>query len=199
MSEDLKTRIADLERQLEVEVAVRGRLVAIATRLNSTFELGELLQLIVDSAADLLDAETGSLMLVDEDTGDLIIEISADSTETGLVESRVPAGQGIAGWTARERQPVVVDDPASDPRFYKDLDAATGFETRNLLSVPLLVKDRCVGVLEVLNKRGEGPFTSGDVELATAFAGLAAIALDNASMYSRLANALVTARMSYRL
>ncbi len=77
--------------------------------------------------------------------------------------------------------------------------AAIGFETRNLLATPMLVKDRAIGVVEVINKRGADGFTDADVELAGALAGLAATAIDNAAMYGRLADAVVTARMSYRL
>lgn len=199
MAEDQAQQIADLQRQLDAEVSARKRLVKIATALNSTFQLDELLQLIVQSATDLLDAETGSLLLMEEDSGDLIIRIAAGSTEADVVGSRVPTGQGIAGWTAEHREPVVVTDPASDERFYGEVDAATGFETTGMLAVPLIVKERCIGVLEVLNKLGPDSFDDDDVELANAFAGMAALALDNAAMYAKLADAVVTARMSYRL
>ena len=93
----------------------------------------------------------------------------------------------------------VVENPreatrASSPR----MDEATGFETRNILALPLKVRDRTVGVVEVINKK-EGAFTEDDQELARALANQAAIAIDNAQLYAKLADAVVTSRMSYRL
>jgi phosphoserine phosphatase RsbU/P len=192
-------RVDDLERRLRAEVEVRKQLVDVAVRLSSTLNLEELLQLIMTSAADLLGAETSSLLLLDEDTNELVIEVATGDVGGQVVKRRVPAGAGIAGWTLSNRQPAVIHDPASDERFYKDVGEAVGFETRNLLAVPLLVKDRAVGVVEVINKKGDERFTERDVELANALASLAAVAVDNASLYAQLADAVVTARMSYRL
>ena len=201
MAEDTATadRLAELERRLAAEVAVRQRLVEVATSLASTLNLDELLDLVMRSAAELLDAETSSLLLLEEATGELTIEVATGGTAEDVVKQRVPRGEGVAGWALEHRAPAVIDDPASDDRFYGDVAAAIGFETRNLLATPLLVKDRAIGVVEVINKRGADGFTDADVELAGALAGLAATAIDNASMYGRLADAVVTARMSYRL
>ncbi len=195
----LEVRIAELEQQLADEAAMRQRLVQVATSLSSTLNIDELLQLVMDTASDLLSAETSSLMLVDQETGELVIEVATGDVAADVVKRRVPAGKGIAGWTLERRQPLVVNDPTSDERFYQDVGDAVGFETRNLLAVPLTVKDRPIGVVEVINKRGGATFDDRDVELAAAVASLAAVALDNATLYARLADAVVTARMSYRL
>lgn len=201
MTEDttLAARVDELERQLAAEVEIRDRLVAIATQLNSTFNLDELLELVLSAATDLLEAEAGSLMIVDQAKGDLIIELTSGGSDTDVVGSRIPPGQGIAGWALEHREPVLVDDPDSDPRFFRDVDEATGFTTTDILAVPMLAWDRPVGVLELINHLGEGAFTQNDVHLATAFAGIAAIAIDNAALYAKLTDAVMTARMSYRL
>lgn len=195
----LHERVAELERRLELEAQARTQLIDVAMKLSSTLNLTELLQLIMSSAAHLLHAETSSLLLVDEETDELIIEVATGAIGGEVVQRRIPAGAGIAGWTLRHREPAVIDDPASDERFYRDVSAAVGFETDNLLAVPLLLKDRAIGVVEVINKRGTTGFTDQDVELATALASLAAIAVDNANLYAQLADAVVAARMSYRL
>jgi GAF domain-containing protein len=78
------------------------------------------------------------------------------------------------------------------------MDQAIQFETRNMVAVPLTVRDQTIGVVEVINKR-EGAFTDKDLELAGALANQAAIAIDNARLYARLADAVVASRMSYRL
>lgn len=192
-------RIEDLEGRLATETQIRAQLVDLAVRLNSTLNLDELLQLIMASAADLLDAETSSLMLLEEESDELVIEVATGDVGDSVAKTRIPAGAGIAGWTLANRQAAVIDDPESDDRFFSDVAEAVGFETRNLIAVPLLAKDRAVGVVEVINKRDPGGFTSRDVEVAQALAALAAIAIDNASLYAQLADAVVTARMSYRL
>jgi GAF domain-containing protein len=110
----------------------------------------------------------------------------------------VSAGEGIAGWVAANDETAVVEDPASDPRFYHGVDERTGFETRNLIAAPMRTRERVIGVVEIINKRS-GPFVDRDVEVASALAGQAGIAIDNARLYSRLAEAIVASRLSYRL
>ena len=95
-------------------------------------------------------------------------------------------------------EPLIVDDPREDPRFYSDIDAKTGFETRNLLAVPMRTKER-------VDRRDRGDqqaraaaSTSAIAKLASALANQAAIAIDNARLYARLADAVVTSRLSYR-
>ncbi len=194
-----ETQVAELEMRLREEVAARKRLVDVALELSSTLDGKKLLQLIMALAAELLDAETSSLILVDWDTSELVIEVATGAVGRRAVRQRIPIGVGIAGWTLANRQVAIVDAPASDERFFSDVGESIDFETRNLLAVPLLVKDHAIGVVEVINKRNGQRFTERDAELARAFAGLAAVAVDNANIYSELADAVVTARMSYRL
>ncbi|MGZ4690811.1 MAG: GAF domain-containing protein [Acidimicrobiia bacterium] len=175
------------------------RLIELATMLNSTLKLDELLAKIISAATELMGAESSSLLLADPDTEDLTFTVVDGETATQLSDQKVPAGQGIAGWALQHRQAVVVDDPATDSRFYTGVDTASGLATRNLVAIPLLVKDRPIGVIEIINKVGDGGFTDEDVEIGNALTSFAAVALDNASMYARLADAVVTARLSYRL
>ena len=180
------------------EVGALKRIIEITGLLNSTLNVDELLQLIMSSAAELLDAETSSLLLVDEETGDLVVNVATGEPGERIAQQRVPAGHGIAGWVLEHDEATVVDDPRKDARFFAGMDQASGFETRNLLALPLRVRDRTIGVVEVINKR-EGKFSDSDTELAGALANQAAIAIDNARLYARLADAVVTSRMSYRL
>lgn len=180
------------------EVTALRRIIEITEALNSTLNLDELLGLIMSSAAELLDAETSSLLLLDEEAGDLVIHVATGAPGEQVEQQRVPAGQGIAGWVLDKGETTVVDDPKKDERFYKAMDEATGFETRNILALPLKVRDKTIGVVEVINKRA-GAFDQQDQDLAGALANQAAIAIDNARLYAKLADAVVTSRMSYRL
>ncbi len=189
---------AELRRRLDEEVGRLNRLVEITGLLNSTLKLEDLLGLIMSSATELLDAETSSLFLLDETSGELTAEIATGEPGQAVAKQRVPAGSGVAGWVVANGEPAVVDDPRNDPRFYSDIDAKTGFETRNILAVPMQTKERVIGAIEVLNRRS-GSFGERDLQMASALAGQAAIAIDNARLYARLADAVVTSRMSYRL
>ena len=180
------------------ELQALRRIIEITGLLNSTLNLDELLRLIMSSAAELLRAETSSLLLLDEDAGDLIIHVATGESGEQVAQQRVPAGKGIAGWVLEQGEAAVVENPKDDPRFFPGMDEATGFETRNILALPLKVRERTVGVVEVINKH-EGGFTDTDRELAAALANQAAIAIDNAQLYAKLADAVVTSRMSYRL
>jgi GAF domain-containing protein len=180
------------------EVGALKRIIEITALLNSTLNLDELLQLIMSSASELLGAETSSLLLLDEDSGDLVINVATGEPGAQVAQQRVPAGQGIAGWVMEHGEATIVGDAKADPRFYSGMDQAIGFETKNVLALPLRVRDQTIGVVEVINKR-DGAFDEHDQELAGALANQAAIAIDNARLYARLADAVVSSRMSYRL
>lgn len=188
--------ITALKAQLEREVTLRRRLVDIARKLTSTLSHDELIGLIIDDAVELLGAETASVLEVDEETGELVISFASGGVAERITSMRVPQGQGIAGWVLANKATAVVNKPEEDDRFYTGVDDTTGFETVNMLAVPLLTRERTVGVLEVINKAPG--FTEEDTALAEALGALAAIALENAGTYQRLAEAIVTARMSYR-
>jgi GAF domain-containing protein len=192
-------RVEDLERELVEERRARQALVETSVRLNSLLNLPELLQTIMTSAADLLGAETSSLMLLDEETNELTFEVATGEAGQEVKQLRVPADQGIAGWVLQHREPAVVGDVATDSRFYGQIDQSSGFQTRSMLAVPLTIRDRTIGVVEVINKQGDAEFDARDQDIATALAAQAAVAIDNARLYQKLADALVESRMSYRL
>ena len=196
---ELQQQIEELQRQLQEEVGTLNQLIQVTTQLNSTLNLNALLQLIMTSAAELLHAETSSLMLVDEETQELTFEVATGEPGEEVVKYRVPPGQGIAGWVVENAKPLVIDNPSEDSRFYGTIDKSIGFETRDILAVPLIVKDRVIGVVEVINKKDAPGFSQKDLELAVALTNQASVAIDNTRMYARLADAVVTSRLSYRL
>lgn len=180
----------------ETDAATLERLLEISSLLNSTLKLDELLGEIMSSATELTGAETSSLLLLDEEGGELTVEIATGAPGEAVMRQQVPAGEGIAGWVVENGESVVVDDPKSDERFYGGIDEKTGFETKNMLAVPMKTKDRTIGVIEVINK-SDGSFDERDEKVTTALANQAAIAIENARLYARLADAVVTARTSY--
>ena len=184
--------------ETDTDAATLERLLEISSLLTSTLELDELLRTIMSSASELTGAETSSLLLLDEDAGELTVEVATGAPGEAVMRQRVPAGEGIAGWVVQHGEPLNVPDPRSDDRFYAGIDEKTGFETRNILAVPMATRERTIGVIEVINKR-DGSFDDRDAKVATALANHAAIAVENARLYARLADAVVASRMSYRL
>jgi GAF domain-containing protein len=181
----------------DTDAATLERLLEISSLLNSTLELDALLATIMSSATELTGAETSSLLLLDEEAGELTVEVATGAPGEAVAREHVPAGQGIAGWVVEHGEPLIVADPKSDDRFYGGIDEKTGFETKNILAVPMTTKNGTIGVIEAINKSG-GSFDERDQRVVTALANHAAIAVENARLYARLADAVVASRMSYR-
>ncbi len=146
--------------------------------LSRELDLTRLLQIIMDRASRLLNADRSSLFVVDEERGELWSKI-AQGLE--VREIRVPIGQGIAGRVAATGERVNLGDAYDDPRFNRDVDRRTGYRTRGILCAPVRdVGGRVVAVLQLLNRRDGAPFDADDERLLDAFVGQVAIALRNA-------------------
>jgi len=156
--------------------------------LASTLDLNRLLDLTVQKAVDLLQAEAGSLLLVDEESGDLVFQVAVGVPD--LTGTRLTAGAGIAGRVVRENRPVRVDDVRQDEHWYPGVDRRSHFVTRSLLCAPLTARGTVIGVLEVLNRRDGRPFDEDDERLLTAFAAQAAVAIQNARLFAMTDQAL---------
>ena len=154
----------------------------VARTLASTLQLDEVLTRIMEQVEGMLDAEAGSLLLTDTSTGDLIFQIALGDKANEIKPFRVPRGQGIAGQVAESGEPLMVADLRQDERHFKKLDQQVDFSTRNILAVPLVLHDRVIGVLEVMNKRS-GNFNQHDLKLLSSIASYAAIAIDNARLH----------------
>ena len=153
------------------------RLIEATKTVNSALDLDALLDLILDTATRSIDADRGTLYLVDEEKGELW---SKAFQGTSMVEIRLPIGKGLAGHVAKTGETVNIADAYKDPRFNPEIDRKSGYKTRNVLCMPLRNKDtRIVGVFQFLNKR-EGAFGSDDESFIDALSVHAAIALENA-------------------
>ncbi|MCD6291134.1 MAG: GAF domain-containing sensor histidine kinase [Anaerolineae bacterium] len=158
----------------------------IGQKLTSSLDLREVLHETTALAASVLDADASTLMLVDEKTQELVFEIPIGAAGGVLQQQRIPITQGIAGWVATHGEPVICNDTGHDERFDSQVDAKTGYSTRSVLCVPLQVKGRIIGVLEVLNKRQPEGFNQQDMEWLSTLGVQAAIAIENARLYEDL-------------
>ncbi len=160
--------------------------IAFSKALSSTLDQGKLLDIIIEAAKTLTQAEASSLLLMDETSQCLHFAHATGQVSDELMKLSVPMGQGIAGWVARERQPQIVNQADKDSRWYPGIDRKTKFTTRSILCVPLLVGDKTVGVIEVINKLGGEVFNIQDQELLVKIADMAGQVLDNAGRFQKL-------------
>jgi GAF domain-containing protein len=154
------------------------RAAVAAGVLGSEDQYRALLQSIVDVARAIFRAKASSILLLDEEADELVFEAAADEASEGLIGKRFPSSTGIAGFVLVSRQPLVIEDVLTDPRFSRETAESTGFVPRGLMAVPLLHEERVLGVLEVLDRPQDTRFTLAEMELLGLFASQAAIALD---------------------
>jgi len=138
----------------------------------------ELLRATVDVARAIFRAKASSIFLLDTETDELVFEAVAGEGARSLVGQRFPSSTGVAGWVLVTRQPLVVDDLTADTRFSQEAAESTGYVPKALMAVPLLVEDRALGVLEVLDRSSEQSFSLAEMNLLGLFANQAAVALD---------------------
>ncbi len=150
--------------------------------ISSTLHLPKLLEKIMDIAKTVMGAEACSVLLLDKATGELFFTVALGEKGEEVKEFRIKPGQGIAGWVLEHGEPLLIKDVKADGRFYKQVDDKTGFETNTMIAVPLFVKDKIVGVIEVINKVDRSYFNDGDMETLITMAGQIAVAVDNAAM-----------------
>lgn len=175
---------ARLLQETERRAKQLSTLNEITQQLTSTLEHEPLLKNILESAVQILDCEAGSLFMVDEQTDELIFTVAVGPVAPDLIGKRLPLGQGIVGQAVETRAPVVENNASESKGWSNTTDEETGFSTKALLAVPLQIKERVIGVVEVINKKDGLPFVDDDQNLLTAFAGQAAVAVENARLYT---------------
>ncbi len=149
---------------------------------NSTLDFDELLPRVFDRTLEILDAEAGSIWLRKGDA--LVCAIARGPVSTQIEGLELPMGAGIVGSVARTGEPELVADAREDSRFVHQVDEATGFETRSMVTAALKAKGETLGVLQVLNKRSDsGRFSESDLALVTGLASTAGLALRNAQLH----------------
>jgi GAF domain-containing protein len=146
--------------------------------VGSSEAFRSLLSAIVEVARSIFGAKASSILLLDEETGDLVFEAVVGEGEDSLRGTRFPAGKGIAGWVLTTRTPLVIEDVEQDPRHARDVAEGTGYVPKGLMAAPLLHKERVLGVLSVLDRPEQSLFSLEEMDLLGLFANQAAVAVD---------------------
>ena len=160
------------------------RVIEISRDLASTLDLDTLLDDIVRAAADITHAEAASILLYDDTARQLYFQIATNIDEPTMRGLIVPLEKSIAGWIVTNRSPVRIDDAHQDERFYSGVEQTIGQSTKSLLGIPLITKNKVVGVLEVVNKK-RGRFTDPDESMLTVLGAQAAVAIENARLFQQ--------------
>ena len=160
---------------MRTEVDLRAAVAAGV--LSASRGRAPLLQSIADVARAIFGARASSIMLFDEARAELVFEaVSGEGEE--LLGRRIPKDTGIAGWVLGARDPIVVDDVAHDPRFATDFARGTGYVPQGIMAAPLLLEDRALGVLSILDRPKRASLSLVELDLLGLFAHQSAVALE---------------------
>ena len=154
--------------------------------INSSLQTTDVLNSAMKAAEEFMEAEASSVYELDAEKGDIFFRLARGEKGKIIQSRRLEPGEGIAGWVIQSGKPIVVEDVRKEGRFSDRFDRETGFRTRSLICVPLSIRGKAIGALQVINKKNGAPFTEEDTELLTALAQQIAVALDNAKLYQRL-------------
>jgi GAF domain-containing protein len=183
--EDLRRRLRD--EQLAEELRDSIRLSGVVETIGTPVDHSRVLEMIVAVAAQVLGARYGSLFLIDDETSELVFEVSMREGADDLKGIRIPLGHGIAGLVALSGQPMAVSDASGDPRRASDVAQRTGYTPDSIVCVPLHYQDRVIGVIELLDKMGAPGFDARDVETLGLFANQAAVTIEQSRTRRNLA------------
>lgn len=179
-----------IERLHKEKVELSRKLVEIQMMnetfrdINSSLNLNDVLKKIIARVTYCLEAEMGSVMLLDDEGRELRVSAAAGLSDEIVESVRVPIGQGISGWVAEQGEPLLVEDIEKDPRFAKK-KSDSKYSTKSLISTPLINRGRIIGVVNVNNKLNNEPFKQQDLDLLANIANQAAIAIENARLFQK--------------
>jgi HD-GYP domain-containing protein (c-di-GMP phosphodiesterase class II) len=158
----------------------------LSALLNSSLDHGTIRTRAIEAATLLVNAEAGSLLLLDETRGELYFDVAHGEKGKAVREARLHRGQGIAGHVARTGEPVIVNDVQRDPRFFRHVDDISGFMTRNMVCVPVTAHGRLLGVLQAINRKDGASFDEDDLQNFVALGHQVGIAIENANLYEEI-------------
>ena len=161
------------------------RLVEVSQNLTSTLELDRLLHNIMEVAVDLVEAEEASILLYDQHTHRLYFETATNMESSPSLQKLFVPEESIAGWVALNRQSQIVNNVRQDERHFENIDQQTNFRTLSLIAVPMVAKQKLIGVLEVLNKKQGQTFEDSDQKILLALAAQASIAIENSRLFQQ--------------
>jgi len=195
--EKLKEELVALNKERQRPTKELSALRLIISEINSTLELDKVLDLIIQKGVQIVESERGSLMLFDPYSEELYIKSSVGLSKRAISTVRIKPGEGIAGWVFKEGKPLIIKEGDKDPRFKKF--EGTKKELRSMISVPLKIKNRVIGVINADNKREGVIFNTDDLQLLSTFASETVIALENVRLHQEIKDELKDHTLIYEI
>jgi len=158
----------------------------LSALLNSSLDHATIRTRAIEAATLLMNAQAGSLLLLDETTDELYFDVVHGEKGKEVREARLRRGQGIAGHVVRTGEALIVDDVQNDPRFFSHVDHISGFVTRNMVCVPVTAHGRLLGVLQAINRKDGASFDTDDLQNFVALGHQVGIAIENANLYEEI-------------
>lgn len=189
-----KTSLQD--KKLKKRIDLLELLMSSSRLLNSTLDFERLLRLIMKIVKKAINVEAVSILFLSSGGKELILELARGRREEHVSGHRIPVGEGVVGWVAEQRKPLILNDAGKDRRFSLDLEKKLGLEAKSIISIPLMRGKELIGVVEGVNKRNKEPFTNDDLSIFLALGDHICTAMANARLYRqanrrRLANKLL--------
>ncbi len=164
----------------------------ISKILTSSLELNEILKAIMKKTNDIIKADAWSVLLVDEESNELVFKNVEGKKKKQVQQMRVKLGEGIAGWVAKEGVPVIVPDVSKESRFSSRIDKVVYSNVKSILSVPIVSKGKTIGVIEMVRKNKDRPFTKEDLDFMLKLVDHAALAIERATLYQKMEELVIT-------
>ncbi|MFC1485537.1 HD domain-containing phosphohydrolase [Candidatus Latescibacterota bacterium] len=175
-------------------------LLKITSSLNVSGDTKVSLNFLTDLAAEIMNCEAASIMLVNKITNTLEFVVVTGEKKHRLETVQIPLGEGIAGWVAEHGKPQIVNDTSADERFTGKVDVESGFETKKILAVPMMLDGEITGVMEVINTKDNRDFSDEDLKMMADMSERVAVVIaatrkieDQQNFYIQTTNIIVKA------
>jgi len=178
--------IKDIVRNKNLKETHLHDILEASSIINSKLELSHVLKQVIIHATKLTNSLAASIILICDSSNDLVIRYATGPASDMISNIRFPAAKGIAGFCISTGQVIVVFDAKNNPHHFADIDKLSGFKTESVLCVPLCIKGKTIGCIELLNKRDGTKFNDDDIAVATIMSNLAAVSVSNAKSYDNL-------------
>jgi diguanylate cyclase (GGDEF)-like protein len=176
----------ELEKKPISSERIQGLFNSIGKLITSSLEISQIMNVIMEQVELFFQPRNWSILRVDPDTEELYFVIAKGLDPALIKNLRLKAGEGIAGQVYAAGKSMLVQDVRTTEKFSKKVDKASGFQTRSIIAVPIVFRDRVLGVIELINTLDERNFTQQELEILETIADFAAIALTNALAYERI-------------
>ena len=189
---DLVTSVANILEENSIYIQHLMTCVEIGKALTSTFNMDQILIIILKRLSELIKAKNWTLFLLDPKTEELYFGVVVGLDKGSLADVRIGLGEGIAGTVAHTGEPILVPEVRQDPRFSNKVDDLTGFVTHSIICLPLKMQGAVIGVIELVNPEDMSLFQDNFMPLLSILADYVAIAIHNARTYRKIESLSIT-------